>query len=333
MKLFYLNVQTTDPEFNLALEQYVFDNLPRDYAYFILWQNENAVIVGKHQNTTAEINKHFVQSQGIKVVRRLSGGGAVYHDLGNLNFTFITDAETESELNFKQFCIPVVNALAEVGIKAEVNGRNDITIDGKKFSGNSQYVREGRVMHHGTLMFDSNLLMLEQALNVDPEKVQAKGVKSVRSRVTNIRPYLKQDITLEQFRTILLQHIIQTQSEEAQSYLLTTKDEVAIEQIKSQRYGTWEWNYGFSPPCTVVKKQRFEGCGFVEAHILLEQEHIAQIHFSGDFFSVIEPEELTKKLISHRLEWADLQNTLTDVDIAQYFIGLNRQAFLQLLCN
>ena len=149
-KLSYLNLYTTDPAWNLAAEQYVFDALPRDRTYFMLWQNDNAIIIGKHQNAAAEINQQFVRENGVRVVRRLSGGGAVCHDMGNLNFTFIADAGDMESINFKLFCQPVVAALAALGVTAEVNGRNDMTIDRQKFSGNSQYLKEGRVMHHGT---------------------------------------------------------------------------------------------------------------------------------------------------------------------------------------
>ncbi len=183
MKLSYLDLTTTDPSYNLAMEQYVFDCLPRDRMYFMLWQNDNSIIVGKYQNTLSEINLEAVERRGIRVVRRLSGGGAVYHDMGNLNFTFITDAASGTALDMKLFCQPVVRTLAALGVHAEVNGRNDITIDGKKFSGNSQYLRQGRVMHHGTIMFNSDLSVVSEALQVDPTKFQTKqpGDKRCRS--------------------------------------------------------------------------------------------------------------------------------------------------------
>ena len=158
MKLSYLNLATTDPTINLATEQYVFENLPKDRAYFMLWQHAPSVIIGKPQNTLAEINESYIRQTGIHVVRRLSGGGAVYHDLGNLNFTFVTDAKDQGNINFELFCQPVINALKAIGIDAKLNGRNDITIDGKKFSGNSQYIKDGRVLHHGTILFNSDLL-------------------------------------------------------------------------------------------------------------------------------------------------------------------------------
>ena len=175
MKLSYLDLMTTDPSYNLAMEQYVFDCLPRDRMYFMLWQNDNAIIVGKYQNTISEINEQAVRERGIRVVRRLSGGGAVYHDMGNLNFTFITDAGGSSALDMKLFCAPVVRTLAALGVKAEVNGRNDITIDGKKFSGNSQYLRQGRVMHHGTIMFDSGPFRCRRGAACRPDEDPDQG--------------------------------------------------------------------------------------------------------------------------------------------------------------
>ena len=177
--MLYINNPYTDAWFNLAAEEYLLKNFSDDI--FMLWQNEPSVIIGKHQNTAAEINEQFVRENGVRVVRRLSGGGAVYHYMVNINFTFIADAGDMESINFRLFCRPVVAALAKIGVTAEINGRNDMTIDGQKFSGNSQYLKEGRVMHHGTIMFDSNLDLVAQALHVDQEKIRAKGIASVRS--------------------------------------------------------------------------------------------------------------------------------------------------------
>ena len=233
MKLNYLDLTTTDPAWNLAVEQFVFDDLPKDRMYLMLWQNDNAVIIGKNQNTHAQINDAFIRQHGIKVVRRLSGGGAVYHDMGNLNFTIISDAQGSTDINFRLFCNPVIRALEKVGIHAELNGRNDMVIDGKKFSGNAQYMRGGRIMHHGTILFDSNASMLAGALQVDEAKIRAKGVASVRSRVTNVRPLLPKDLTLPEFRRILLESILEeTPGEE---YVLTEKDLAIIDSYRRDR--------------------------------------------------------------------------------------------------
>ena len=324
----YLNLFTTDPAFNLAVEEYVFDYLPKDRMDVMLWQNDNAIIIGKNQNTLAEINEAYVKEQGIRVVRRLSGGGAVYHDMGNLNFTVIADAQGEN-LDFGRFCALVVKTLQRLGVKAEINGRNDMTIDGKKFSGNAQYLRQGRVMHHGTILFDSNASVLANALQVDEAKIQAKGVKSVRSRVTNVRPCLPVDMTLPQFRQVLLDTILE--EEPGTEYTLTEKDLAIIEKLKKDRYDTWQWNYGHSPECTLHKKGRVEGCGTVEAFITLREGTISQIVFKGDFFGVSDPEQLASLLIGCRPDRDSLEERLSQTEVSRYFMGLTALQLLDIL--
>ena len=331
MKLSYLDLMTTDPSYNLAMEQYVFDCLPRDRMYFMLWQNDNAIIVGKYQNTIAEINEETVRERGIRVVRRLSGGGAVYHDMGNLNFTFITDVGESNALDLKLFCEPVVRTLATLGVKAEVNGRNDITIDGKKFSGNSQYIRRGRVMHHGTIMFDSDLSVVSEALRVDPTKIQTKGIRSVRSRVTNVAEHLPEKVTLPEFRRILLENILKENPGEA--YPLTQDDLAAVEKLRAERYATWDWNYGFSPVCTMLRRRRVDGCGMIEAYITVEHGKIAALSFKGDFFSASEPDELAAHFVGCTPDRAGYEKALGDVDVSRYFAGLQKDELIDILCK
>ena len=328
MKLRFLDLTTTDPAFNLAAEEYVFEKLPRDAMYVMLWQNDNAIIVGKHQNTLAQINEAFVREKGIKVVRRLSGGGDVYHDMGNLNYTIIADGD--GDLDFGRFCRIVLDALARVGVKGELNGRNDMTIDGKKFSGNAQYAKQGRVMHHGTILFDSDSSVLAGALQVDEAKIKAKGIKSVRSRVTNVRPHLPKDMPLKQFKKVLLGSILtQFPGEE---YVFTPEDLAEIEKL-SLRYRDWEWNYGKSPACDLVRKQRVEGCGTVEAYLSLDQGRIQQLQFRGDFFSAREPEGLAQRLVGLPLERQALAAVLLAEDVGSFFMGLDAAGLLDILCE
>ncbi len=331
MKLSYLDLTTTDPSYNLAMEQYVFDCLPRDRMYFMLWQNDNAIIVGKYQNTLSEINLEAVERRGIRVVRRLSGGGAVYHDMGNLNFTFITDAASGTALDMKLFCQPVVRTLAALGVHAEVNGRNDITIDGKKFSGNSQYLRQGRVMHHGTIMFNSDLSVVSEALQVDPTKFQTKGVRSVRSRVTNVADHLDRPVSLPEFRQILLENILRENP--GQPYPLTPKDLAAVEKLREERYAAWDWNYGQSPACTVLRRRRVEGCGLVEAYISVDSGLISAIAFRGDFFSAVEPEELAPRFVGRTPDQAGFAAALEGMDVSRYFAGLQNDQLIEILCQ
>ena len=316
MKLSYLDLMTTDPSYNLAMEQHVFDCLPRDRMYFMLWQNDNAIIVGKYQNTIAEINEEAVRERGIRVVRRLSGGGAVYHDMGNLNFTFITDADKMDGIDLHMFCVPIVETLRSFGVQAEISGRNDITVDGKKFSGNSQYVREGRVMHHGTIMFDSDLTTVTQALQVDREKIQSKGIKSVASRVTNLRPYMPAGTTLDQFRQRLLAYL--NAAEPLHSLTLTAADEQQIDAIRAARYATWEWNYGRSPAYTDRRRCRFEGCGQVEVSLSVAQGKLADIQFFGDFFGSGDTARLSQMLLGCPYRREDVQHRLETVNLETY---------------
>lgn len=239
----YIESISVDPAFNLALEQYVFDHLPREYGYFMLWRNDRAVIVGKHQDTLAEINEDYVKEKDIRVVRRLSGGGAVYHDLGNLNFTFIVDdVDGEEESPFERFCEPVIAMLKGMGIEAERTGRNDMAVNGRKFSGNAQYRKDGRIMHHGTILFDTDLYVMEKALRVSEEKLKSKGVKSVRGRVTNLRPLLPEGVTMERFMGMFRAFMFKAYGLER--YELTGEDISQVREIQAERYHRWKWNFG-----------------------------------------------------------------------------------------
>jgi lipoate-protein ligase A len=326
-----INLYTTDAAFNLAAEQHVFENLPRDRDYLMLWQNANAVIIGKYQNTLAEINTTYIEEHHIQVIRRLSGGGAVYHDLGNLNYTFITDARENEGVNLRSFCEPVVQALRSLGVPAEINGRNDITVEEKKISGNAQYLRNGRVMHHGTLLFDSDLSVVGEALRVDPQKISAKGIHSVRSRVTNIRPYLREDIPISAFWERLKSEMCSDR--ESCAYLLTEEDQRAIRAIQEERYDTWEWNYGRSPVCTLSRSGRIEGCGKIEAYITLEHGVIIGIAFRGDYFSAHDPEELVPCFIGKRPDVEGFRDALQGVNAGDYFTGLTTESLLTLLAE
>lgn len=339
-KVIYIETNSTDPAYNLAVEQYVFDVMPKDQDYFWLWQNDNTIVVGKHQNTIQEINQEYVKAHGIKVVRRLSGGGAVYHDMGNVNFTFITNAGNLEQLNLQAFCMPVVRTLEKIGVKAEVSGRNDISIDGKKFSGNSQYVKQGRIMHHGTLMFDSDLSVVSQALNVTQAKYESKGFKSVKSRVTNIRPYATEGMTMEQFKQILKENMTQPdtvgadgmiKSSAVEIYHLTSEDEAEIQKIKQERYDTWEWTYGSSPKYSVTKKRRFDGCGQLELCMNVEEGKITDIQIFGDFFGNGMTETLKQSLIGCEVREEEIRKVLEQIDLQKCFVGLEKEDFVSLL--
>ena len=323
----YIQVDTTDPAFNLALEEYVFESLSKDYNYFILWQNASTVVVGRHQNTFNEVDEAFIRENNITVVRRLSGGGAVYHDLGNLNFTFIQDAAGK-EPDLGLFCRPVAQAIRTLGAEAEVNGRNDITVNGMKFSGNAQYVKYGRVMHHGTLLFDSQLEVAAKALRPDPEKIKAKGVASVRSRITNLKPLLPEGTTLEIFREALLKALFE--KEQMEVYSLTHADLTAIAALKEERYGTWAWNWGASPACDMTFSGRVEGCGHLSFQFRVEKGFISDAALYGDFFSAGDPQALAKSFIGYPATAEGIREAAEKADVSP-ILGLTTEALLDIL--
>ena len=324
-----LVLKTTDPAYNLAAEQYIFDVLSEEHDFIMLWQNDRSVIIGKYQNTLAEINRAFLDENGIKVVRRLSGGGAVYHDLGNLNFTFITHKPEDQPVTMRTFCLPIVDALASIGVKAELNGRNDITVEGKKISGNSQYVRNGKIMHHGTLLFNSDLDTMEKALSVDPDKMEAKGIRSVRSRVTNISRY--SSVSPESFVDILQKHF--EEEKQAEEYTLSETDTESIRKIAASRYDTWEWNYGRSKECTLLQKGRVEGCGTIEIRICLEGSRIESLSFSGDFLALSELDPLENIFSGREPSEKDYRELLNRIDVSAYIRGLKNEELLRILLS
>jgi lipoate-protein ligase A len=320
--------KNTDPRINLAVEEYALNHLDPSQDYAILWQNEPAVIVGRNQNTVAEVNAPFIKEKGIHVVRRLSGGGAVYHDLGNLNYTFIVDAQKSVVSNFEYFTKPVIQALASLGVKAEFSGRNDITINGQKFSGNAQYWSKNRLLHHGTILFNSELSVVQDALNVKADKIQSKGVKSVRSRVTNIFPHLPNPITIEEFKEALWRYLIPGGA--GQECVLTEQDWSVIKDLKDRRYSQWDWNYGASPESEIEKEERFAG-GKLELKFNVRDGVIQDMNIFGDFFGKSSVTHFAQLLNGKDYRESVIAEVLADVEFGEYFIGITRDEFLRCL--
>ena len=315
----YIESNSTDPYFNLALEEYVFEHMPKDESYFMLWQNANTIVIGKYQNAFEEVNQRAVEERGIKVARRLSGGGAVYHDMGNLNFTFIVDQKDVKGMNFKIFVVPIVETLKGFGVEAEFSGRNDILVNGMKISGNSQYVRYGRVMHHGCIMLDSDLDKVADALKVREAKFKSKNSKSVRSRVTTINANAPRKISMQEFKSALKEHILGDESIEP--YELTGEDLRKIEEIRNAKYATWEWNYGHSTVYEMTREEKFDS-GLVTVHLTAKNGRIEAIRFYGDFFGNGEIEDLERALTGVILD-NRLEDRLEELDLDEYMSGIS----------
>lgn len=321
--MIYIVNKSTDPAYNIALEEFCFKELKHFDKIFILWINEPAIIVGKHQNTQAEINTRFVQENGIHVVRRITGGGAVYHDLNNLNYTIISnEKEGENDFDFKTFSQPVIETLAELGTKAEFSGRNDITIDGKKICGNAQAYAGNRVMHHGCLLFDTDLSMLSKALEVSTETVDFKGVKSVRSRVDNILPNLPVKISVNEFADKILDQMIRT-FPEMKEYHFGEAEKQEIEKARREKFANWDWTYGHNPVAEVIREKRFPA-GRIQVFLNIGNGKIKEIRFYGTFFGknsdLTVPQEILKEV---RYTPSDIKNALSQFDTSQYFAGFS----------
>ncbi len=323
----YIESNSTDPYFNLALEEYVFEKLPKDEGYFMLWQNDNTIVIGKYQNAAEEVNQKVVDEKQIKVARRLSGGGAVYHDMGNLNFTFVVDKKDIEGLNFKMFIVPIIETLKNFGVNAEFNGRNDITIDGKKFSGNSQYIRQGRVMHHGCIMLDSNMADVASALNVKAAKFESKNVKSVRSRVTTINANAEKKITKDEFKSALKTHILGDSYVEP--YELSEQDIKEIKKLRDEKYATWEWRYGKGAKYEMTREEKFDA-GLVSVKMNVIGGKIKDIDISGDFFGNGDIAELENGLIGTMLD-ESLTDKLKELNMCDYMAGITAEELSELI--
>lgn len=319
----------TQPAFNLAAEEYVLKNFKENC--FMLWRNENAIIVGQHQNTLAEINVDYVKEKNITVIRRLSGGGAVFHDLGNLNFTFIMNAREGEEkiADFQSYTRPILEVLQKVGVDARFEGRNDLTIEGKKFSGNAEHIYKNRILRHGTLLFSSMMNDLQMALKINPLKYRDKAVKSVKSRVTNISEHLPEPMDVVEFRDKILDHIMET-FPGCVKYEFTEEDINNIITLVDEKYGTWEWNFGHSPKYDLQKAFKSNG-GFVEVHMNVKQGVIQDVRIFGDFFNKhdIGQVEALLKGTSHNEK--SLKDKLSAINFKEYFHNIEVDEFVEAL--
>jgi lipoate---protein ligase len=316
----------TRPQINLAVEEYLLRHVKPDDDLLFLYINEPSIIVGRFQNTLEEVNRAYVDAHGIHVVRRLSGGGAVYHDLNNLNFSFITQKDPESISNFKKFTEPVIRTLREMGVSAEMGSRNELLVAGRKISGNAQYITARRMVSHGTLLFQSDLSRLGDALHVKPGQYTSKGIKSVRSQVTNIAEHLPEPMDMETFRKGIIAGIFAGIHPIPQVHL-TSSDWDEINQLAQERYMTWEWNYGSSPDFTVNKTGHYPA-GDITIRLGIHQGTVQSAALDGNLLSIAQMRELEKCLVGVRYDRQPLRELIENTG---HFNQIASEEWLDLL--
>lgn len=324
----YIKTDYRIPAYNMAMEELIMNHLPTD-DYLTFYIHDPSIIIGQHQNTIEEINEDYCREKGIHIQRRLSGGGAVYHDHGNLNFSFIVRGSRDNVNDFNVLTQPVIKTLDKLGIQSELSGRNDILIDGKKFSGNAQYFHNGMLLQHGTILFNSEMTELGNALKVKEMKIQSKGVKSVRSRVTNIIDYLEdKSLTIEAFKDLLLETIGEIY--DLKEYELTDEEKAIHEKLVREKFLTWEWNYGKSPAYNISKAQKFP-FGIVDARIDVKDGVIDTIRLFGDFFVREDISTLENHLAGVKYTREDIIASLDSIEIQDYFNQMAPEEFADFL--
>lgn len=325
------NKGITDPRINLALEEYMLENFGEKDTYLLFYVNEPSIIIGRNQNTVEEINTEYVDKKGIKVVRRLSGGGAVYHDLENLNFSFITKDDGDSFHNFAKFTKPLVDVLNELGVPAKLEGRNDLVVEGRKISGNAMYSTKGRMFSHGTLMLDSEIEEVVKALNVNKAKIESKGIKSIRSRVANISEFLDEKVSIETFKELILKYVFDVEDvKDVPQYELTDEDWENVHKISENRYQKWEWNFGKSPKFNVQQSHKFAS-GLLDVRLDVKKGIIENCIIYGDFFGLGDVSVLENKLTGVRHERKAIEEALKDIDVPYYLGKISEEDLINLI--
>ena len=328
MEMLLIINDSNNAYYNLAAEEYLIDHFDEDIV--MLWRNDNTVVIGKNQNTIEEIDSRYVEEHDISVVRRLTGGGAVFHDMGNVNYTIIQPYREGLFSNYAYFTEAVRDFLQQLGVSATLSGRNDLMIDGKKFSGNAQCVRKGRMMHHGTLMFSSEVKDISGALTPNRKKTESKGVKSVWSHVTNISAHLAEDkMSVEDFMS-QLHHYFLRRFPEAVPYELTQEDKTAIQQLTDEKYSTWEWNYGASPAFAVNVSHKYD-FGLVDVRLNVARGRIREIRIFGDFFGIRSISELEDLLVGTEYRADAISQAFAGIALDDYISGMAAEELTDLI--
>ena len=325
----YLRNLSTDVYFNMAFDEYALEQLPLDEPLFFLWQNRSAVIIGLNQNAYAEVDIDYLSLHSIDLARRITGGGAVYHDLGNLNYT-IVGRSSDIERDYPEYARHMLKALQALGVQAELSGRNDILVDGRKVSGYAKRVYKDRLMVHGTLMYDVDIEVLTHVLTPPTTKLEAKGIASVKSRVANLKEYLPQFADINAFTQALEWHLSNRYQDK--EYMLTESQLAEIRAVAETKFASPGWIYGRSPNSVIAYSKRLP-CGNVSVHMDIKRGVVAQCSITGDFLGNAPITAIENLLQGCLYERTALQQRLATVSIQDYLDGTDYDTFINLLFN
>lgn len=307
--MFILYSQSSNPYFNIATEEYLFKHLTENF--FFLYRNKPSVIIGKHQNTYNEINSKYIHENNLAVVRRLSGGGAVYHDSGNINFSFIINKEGKNLVNFRKHIKPIYELLLQLGVEVHISKRNDLFIGANKISGNAEHIVKNRILHHGTILFNTNLENLKNALNVNPEIYISRAIRSIRNPVDNVIQNLKNILSIEEFCEILLAKI-ENENPNSQTFQLNTKEIKFIENLVDTKYNSWEWNYAYSPDFEFNNSIIHENKKF-SVKLAVKKGIIRNLLIVAEILNSTEIMQLKKLMLNEKYYYPDLKEKLADL--------------------
>ena len=316
--------ESIDPYFNIASEEVLLKHRKEDY--FLLYRNQPSVVVGKHQNTLAEVNMDYVRDKGFHVVRRISGGGTVYHDLGNINFAFITTGKEGELVDYARHTLPLIKAMEKLGLAVSLGKRNELLLDGKKISGTASHVYKNRALHHGTLLFSSAMKELGDSLRVKSDRFRDRAVKSIPSRVTNVREHLVDKMSVENFMMHIYGYTLENM-EGAVSYSYRGKDVEEIKELKDSRFSTWEWNFGYSPRYQFSRDLHI-GKAKIALHMNVEKGIIQEVSIQGDFMGARDVHALEEVLVGTIHDPETLRQRLSGIDVGDYITGLANEKFL-----
>lgn len=324
-----LNKDCTLPDWNLAFEELLLKDGKEYGDIFMLWRNSPSVIIGKNQNAYREINKSFLEKENISLIRRITGGGAVFHDLGNINFTFIGDTDSK-ELNFSNYAMPIVNAIRSLGVNAELNGRNDICVDNKKISGTAQCIENGRVMQHGTLLYNVDIGKLSGALNVNEQKLKDKSIKSVKSRVINLKSLINCNFSAWEFAEFIADFYAKNSKyDKIDIKYIDPRNFTEAEKLVKDKYSTFLWNFGKSPEFEFTNYIRFH-FGGVEIALTSKDGIIEKIKIFGDFFSARDIKELESAFVGAMLKKSELLKVISNYNVSDYIMGCTESDLIEL---